>query len=54
MDGIKVLFLIFISIYIISWMTILIVRYLFNDYFARDTEKEINHTPGGISIVCKL
>lgn len=40
MDGIKVLFLIFISIYVISWMTILIVRYLFNDYFTRDTEKD--------------
>ena len=40
MDGIEVLFLIFISIYIISWMTILIVRYLFKDYFTKNIEKD--------------
>ena len=40
MTGFKVLFLLFIIIYIISWITILIVRYLFNDYFTKDTEKD--------------
>lgn len=40
MDGIKILFLIFISIYVISWVIILIVRYLFKDYFTKDIDKD--------------
>jgi purine-cytosine permease-like protein len=40
MTGFKVLFLLFIIIYIISWITVLIVGYLFKDYFIKDTEKD--------------
>jgi len=40
MAGFKVLFILFIIIYLISWITILIIRCLFKDYFTRDTEKD--------------
>jgi hypothetical protein len=40
MAGFKVLFILFIIIYLISWITILIIRYLFKDYFTKDAEKD--------------